>query len=54
MQVDEVSCIGCTLCTMASNTFMMDSEYGRARVFNQEGDDPEIVMEAINTCPVDW
>ena len=51
--VDEVSCIGCTLCTVAGNTFMMEPEYGRARVFNQDGDDVDIVMEAISTCPVD-
>ena len=52
--VDEYSCVGCTLCTgVATNTFMMEEEYGRARVFNQEGDDLEIVAEAIGTCPVD-
>ena len=52
--VDEVTCIGCTNCAMiAQSTFFMDSEYGRARVFNQWGDDDETIQVAIETCPVD-
>lgn len=36
--VDEVTCIGCTNCAMiAQSTFFMESEHGRARVFNQWG-----------------
>lgn len=31
--VDEQTCIGCTLCaTTAPNTFMIERDYGRARV----------------------
>lgn len=52
--VDEHTCVGCTFCAgIATNTFMMEEEYGRARVFNQAGDAEEVVMEAIATCPVD-
>ncbi|KAL3928953.1 MAG: hypothetical protein SGBAC_012422 [Bacillariaceae sp.] len=52
--VDEISCIGCTNCAMiAQSTFFMEEEYGRARVFNQWGDDEETIAIAIETCPVD-
>mmetsp|Transcript_15958 Transcript_15958/g.23901 ORF Transcript_15958/g.23901 Transcript_15958/m.23901 type:complete len:397 (+) Transcript_15958:197-1387(+) len=52
--VDEVSCIGCTNCAMiAQSTFFMEQEMGRARVFQQWGDDDETVQIAIETCPVD-
>lgn len=52
--VDEVSCIGCTNCAMiAQSTFFMEEEHGRARVFQQWGDDEETVQIAIETCPVD-
>ena len=51
--VDESKCIGCTYCgSVASNTFIMDSELGRARAIRQDGDRPEIIDEAIDTCPV--
>lgn len=52
--VDEHTCIGCTNCAMiAQSTFFMHSEHGRARVFNQWGDDDETIQIAIETCPVD-
>mmetsp|Transcript_5479 Transcript_5479/g.8601 ORF Transcript_5479/g.8601 Transcript_5479/m.8601 type:complete len:412 (+) Transcript_5479:132-1367(+) len=52
--VDEVSCIGCTNCAMiAQSTFFMEGEHGRARVFQQWGDDEETIETAIQTCPVD-
>lgn len=48
--VDEISCIGCTNCAMiAQSTFFMEDEYGRARVFNQWGDDEETIAIAIET-----
>ena len=51
--VDEVTCIGCKNCThVASNTFYIEGDYGRARVFNQNGDTEGIIQEAIDTCPV--
>ena len=51
--VDEQECIGCTYCSqVARNTFFMEEEAGRARVFAQGDDDPETVMEAIDCCPV--
>ena len=51
--VDEESCIGCTHCShVARNTFFMEDDYGRARVYNQQGDTSSEVMEAIDTCPV--
>ena len=52
--VDELACIGCYLCSnVAESTFFMESEYGRARVFKQWGDDDETVKAAIESCPVD-
>ena len=52
--VDEVTCVGCTMCaTVAQSTFFMHQEHGRARVFRQWGDDDETVAIAIDTCPVD-
>jgi len=52
--VDEVTCIGCTNCAMiAQSTFFMEGEHGRARVFQQWGDDEETIAVAIQTCPVD-
>ena len=51
--VDESVCIGCTYCScVATNTFGMEKNYGRARVFRQDGDDPDLIQEAIDTCPV--
>jgi ferredoxin len=52
--VDEHTCIGCTNCaSIAQSTFFMHSEHGRARVFQQWGDDDETIQIAIETCPVD-
>ena len=52
--VDEASCIGCQYCVhVASNTFIVDEDLGRARVIRQNGDNLEIVKEAMDTCPVD-
>ncbi len=51
--VEENICIGCKHCThVAVNTFRIEPQYGRARVFNQDGDAEELVEEAIDTCPV--
>ena len=51
--VDESECIGCTYCAdVARNTFVMEEGAGRARAFAQGQDDPEVVMEAIDCCPV--
>ena len=51
--VDEATCVGCTMCaSIAPQTFLMEDGHGRARVFNQEGDDEETLREAISTCPV--
>lgn len=38
---------------IAQSTFFMDDEHGRARVFQQWGDDDETIKVAIETCPVD-
>ena len=52
--VDERKCIGCTYCSsVATNTFAMEDEQGRARAFRQDGDSEELIQEAIDTCPVD-
>ena len=52
--VDEANCIGCQYCVhVATNTFIVDENLGRARVIRQNGDTLETVQEAIDTCPVD-
>ena len=48
--VDEHDCIGCYNCAnMAPNTFFMEDEYGRARVYQQWGDSDEDV-QVRSTC----
>ena len=52
--VDESRCIGCQYCVhVANNTFIVDEDYGRSRAIRQDGDNMEILQEAIDTCPVD-
>ena len=52
--VDESRCIGCRYCAhVATNTFVVDEEYGRSRAIRQDGDSQEILQESIDTCPVD-
>ena len=52
--VDEAACIGCQYCVhVATNTFIVDEDLGRARVIRQNGDNLEVVKEAMDTCPVD-
>ena len=52
--VDESRCIGCRYCAhVATNTFIVDEEYGRSRAVRQDGDNLETLQEAIDTCPVD-
>ena len=52
--VDETVCIGCGHCAYtARSTFFLEEDYGRARVIAQDGDQEELVQEAIDTCPVD-
>lgn len=52
--VDEITCIGCKHCAhVARNTFYIEPDYGRSRVYRQDGDSEETIQEAIDTCPVD-
>ncbi len=52
--VDETVCIGCRYCAnVASNTFVIEPQFGRSRALRQDGDKTELIQEAIDTCPVD-
>jgi ferredoxin len=52
--VDEPTCIGCKHCAhVARNTFYIEPDHGRSRVFRQDGDSEDAIQEAIDTCPVD-
>ena len=52
--VDEAVCIGCRYCThVATNTFVVEQDWGRSRAIRQDGDSTERIQEAIDTCPVD-
>ena len=51
--VDECACIGCGKCVnVAGASFLLEPEFGRARVHTQWGDDREAIAEAVATCPV--
>lgn len=51
-KVDKEKCIGCGTCpALAGNTFRMNDE-GKAEVYNEAGDDPEIIKMACDSCPV--
>ncbi|MCY7384669.1 MAG: ferredoxin [Microcoleus sp. CAN_BIN18] len=51
--VDEITCIGCKHCAhIARNTFYIEPDYGRSRVVRQDGDSEELILEAMDTCPV--
>ena len=52
--VDEAVCIGCRYCAhVATNTFVVEADWGRSRVIRQDGDSTDRIQEAIDTCPVD-
>jgi len=52
--VDEGTCIGCKNCThCAPDTFAIEDEWGRARVFAQWADTESNLQTAIDSCPVD-
>jgi ferredoxin len=52
--VDEAVCIGCRYCAnVATNTFVVEPDWGRSRAIRQDGDSTERIQEAIDTCPVD-
>ena len=52
--VDESKCIGCKYCVhVATNTFIVDEFHGRSRAIRQDGDNSDVIQEAIDTCPVD-
>ena len=52
--VDEAKCIGCKYCVhVASNTFIVDEFHGRSRAVRQDGDNIDLIQEAMDTCPVD-
>ncbi|KAM0855391.1 hypothetical protein ACQ4PT_049801 [Festuca glaucescens] len=51
--VDEFSCIGCKNCAnVCSKVFEIEEDFGRARVYNQSGNQ-ELIQDAIDSCPVD-
>ncbi|MBU0637835.1 MAG: ferredoxin [Planctomycetes bacterium] len=53
VKVDRDTCTGCELCsTEAEKTFEMDDE-GIAVVVNPEGDDPDTIRAAAESCPAD-
>ncbi len=50
--IEEDKCIGCTLCTqIAPGTFQM-KDNGKAEVCNPTGDTPEMIEQAMASCPV--
>jgi ferredoxin/vacuolar-type H+-ATPase subunit F/Vma7 len=52
--VDEITCIGCTMCThCAPKVFEVEEESGRARAVGQWLNDEDEIQDAIDSCPVD-
>ena len=52
--VDGSECIGCQYCVhVAPNTFIVEEEYGKSKAVRQDGDNINLINEAIDTCPVD-
>lgn len=50
-KVDKEKCIGCSTCVaLCPNTFKMDDD-GKAVAFTQDGDSPESIQLAIDSCP---
>jgi len=38
---------------VATNTFVVEPQWGRSRAIRQDGDSTQRIQEAIDTCPVD-
>lgn len=52
--VNEAACIGCRLCaSVAAETFVIESEHGRARAVSQWRDEKNAIQDAVDSCPVD-
>jgi len=52
--VDEWTCIACrNCCEVAPQTFCIDADAGRARVYSQWGNSEEYLDYAVSVCPVD-
>ncbi len=50
--VDKEKCIGCGTCpALCPNVFKMDED-GKATVYNEQGDTPENIKMAADSCPV--
>ena len=53
LEVDRDACIGDGLCAdEAPGTFEMDDE-DKAVIINEDGDSPETILEAAQSCPSD-
>lgn len=51
--IDPDLCIGCGSCVaLAPNTLSLDNSSGKAKVIDQNGDEPEVIQSAIDSCPV--
>ena len=52
--VDESRCIGCRYCAhVATNTFVVDDDYGRSRAIRQDGDNLETCLLYTSPSPRD-
>ncbi len=52
IEVDQVKCIGCGLCTsIAEKSFKLNDD-GKAQPLDLIGDSQEKIQEAIDSCPV--
>lgn len=53
LHIDSKGCIGCTLCTqIAPKTFVMEDD-GKSHILKENGDSPEQIAQALESCPVD-
>ena len=52
LHIDTNGCIGCKLCTqIAPKTFAMKDD-GKSHIIKENGDSPDRIEQAIESCPV--
>ena len=53
LQLDKEKCLGCGSCAaIAPNTFKL-GEDSKAEIINPEGDSPETIKQAAESCPTE-
>ena len=52
--VDQDECIGCGTCEgICTEVFQLNEETGTSEVINPEGGPEDLIVEALDSCPVE-